>query len=186
MNNMAEEYMNNKGKVIWITGLSATGKTTLAQTLLPMLTSPAIWYDGHHVRDIIAPVGGGGFDRQSRLRDARACSLIYKHAADQGLTVVCSTITMFHEIQQWNRAHLPGYFEVFLDFPEAVRRSRDNKALYAPPAGQSPGPIWGRDIVPEEPVSPQVHITDPSLTPEMIAEIIIEKLGGIDAKAGCS
>lgn len=162
---------NKKGRVIWITGLSGAGKTTLAETLLPHLPDATLWYDGHHITQMLPQQRSGLYDRQSRLSDARRSGPLYKHAADQGLTVVCSTIAMFHEIQDWNRQNLPGYFEVYLDIPMEILIKRDYKGVY-----NSRTPVYGREIPLEAPRCPEIHIQDPDLTPEEAAKMVIEKL----------
>ena len=154
--------MNQNGRVIWITGLSGAGKTTLAEALRPLLPDPVIWYDGDVLGQAIAPIREGlspeeVYSRRERLRRSRVCSGLYLLAANQGLTVICSTITMFHEIQDWNRQNLPNYFEIFLDMPEIVRKSRDFKKIYR----QSTSPVIGSQIPAELPRRPDLHFTIP-------------------------
>ena len=76
------------------------------------------------------------FDRQSRLALAMIYARFCKLLADQGQTVVIATISLFHEVHAWNRAHMPAYLEVFLDAPEAARRARD-RGYAAADQGQS-------------------------------------------------
>lgn len=52
-------------------------------------------------------------------------------AAIQGYVVIVATMSMFHEIHEWNRANLPGYFEVLLDVDMETVRKRDPKGLYS-------------------------------------------------------
>ena len=118
------------GVVLWITGLPRSGKTTLAKAVARSLRERRVGVvevDGDAVR---AAFGGDlGYDREGRLANARRISGLCKMLSDQGLTVVCSTVSLFHEIHELNRASFALYVEVFLETsPETLRR-RD-PALY--------------------------------------------------------
>ncbi len=121
--------MGRLGRVFWLTGLSGSGKTTLGRALQKQLPG-SILLDGDELRQVMN-AGSSAFDRESRLALAytygRLCGLL----SGQGHTVIIATISLFHEVHAWNREHLPGYMEIFLDVPEPVRRLRDPKGLYA-------------------------------------------------------
>ena len=57
----------------------------------------------------------------------RLCALL----SNQGVTVVCCTISMFHSVRAWNRANIPGYYEVYLEASMDTLRRRDQKGLYS-------------------------------------------------------
>ena len=126
-NSMREGVLS--GRVIWITGLSGAGKTTLAKALQQKLPG-ALLLDGDELREALG-ADGRSFDVQSRKRLAQTYARLAGLLARQGATVIVATISLFHDLHAWNREHLPGYVEVFLDVPEAVRRQRDPKGLYA-------------------------------------------------------
>ncbi|MCG7537132.1 adenylyl-sulfate kinase [Pseudoalteromonas sp. OOF1S-7] len=120
------------GAVLWLTGLSGAGKTTIAKQVYAFLSSGGyhpLMLDGDEVRDAIRDPHWG-FDNQSRLngsyRYARLASLIAK----QGHVVIIPTISMFEEVRSWNREHTPGYYEVYLRTEETTRKARDPKQLY--------------------------------------------------------
>jgi hypothetical protein len=60
------------------------------------------------------------------MRNARLCRLL----AEQGNDVVCATISLFHEVQRWNRENIPGYREIYLRVPMDELRRRDSKGIY--------------------------------------------------------
>ena len=103
--------MNVKaGSVFWFTGLSGAGKTTIGRLFFGLLRerNPAVVFlDG----DILREVFGNdlGHSREERLKSAMRNSRLCKMLSDQGIDVVCATISLFRECQEWNRAHIPGY-----------------------------------------------------------------------------
>lgn len=117
------------GCVIWITGLSGAGKTTLAKALQAQIPA-SILLDGDELREALGS-SRQGFDKASRLELAKVYARLAGLLAKQGHTVIVATISLFHELHAYNRVNLPGYLEIFLDVPEKERRERDPKGLYA-------------------------------------------------------
>src|SRR6202167_6113461 len=120
------------GRVFWITGLSGAGKTTVGQELWGRLRAAGrqvFFLDGDALRSAIAEDLGHTADnrRTSAMRHARLCQLL----AGQGADVVCATISLFHEVQRWNRENIPGYRQIYLRVPLDELRRRDSKGIYA-------------------------------------------------------
>jgi len=117
--------------VIWITGFSGAGKTTVATGVIAELRkhhSNIVHVDGDAVRDICG--NDLGYSVEDRLKNAFRVSRLCKFLSGQGLVVVCSTISLFSEVWQWNRLNIEHYREVFLDVnPEELCR-RNQKGLY--------------------------------------------------------
>jgi adenylylsulfate kinase len=162
-----------RGRVIWITGLSGAGKTTLAKALLPLLPQPRLLLDGDAMRAAMAPLAGG-YDREDRLKLARTYAGLCKLTAEQGQTVLCATISMFHEVHQWNRENLPHYFEIFLDVPESVLQERDYKKIYR--RLKSSGPVVGQTLASEFPRNPDLHLRASSTPLELVAGQVMSEL----------
>ncbi|OGN30002.1 MAG: hypothetical protein A3A33_01615 [Candidatus Yanofskybacteria bacterium RIFCSPLOWO2_01_FULL_49_25] len=120
----------HKKTVIWITGLPGTGKTTLAKKVFSLirLKVPAVFIDGDAVRKMTG--NDLGYSVKDRIKNAYRISRLCKLLSDQGLVVVCATVSLFKEIHTWNRRNMPGLFEVFIDTPAHILHQRDRKKLY--------------------------------------------------------
>ena len=123
------------GTVIWITGLSGAGKTTLSNATTSKLRScgeTVVHLDGDELRAVFGAVAANAqnHDREGRLALAMQYARLCRVLADQGLTVVIATISLFKAVHAWNRENLPGYFEVYLKTPVEELRRRDPKGIY--------------------------------------------------------
>jgi glutamine kinase len=145
------------GHVYWITGLSGAGKTTLGQELSRRLRAAGqrvIFLDGDALRSAIAEDLGhsAGERRRAAMRNARLCLLL----AEQGADVVCATISLFYEVQRWNRENIPGYREIYLRVPMDELRRRDSKGIYACAQRGEARDVVGIDVLAEVPEAPDL------------------------------
>ncbi len=148
-----EEEVVTPGRVFWITGLSGAGKTTLGRELWNRLRTgghQAAFLDGDALRSVISEDFGHSVDdrRRSAIRNAKLCRLL----AEQGSDVICSTISLFHSVQRWNRANIPGYREIYLRVPLDELRRRDSKGIYATAQTN----VVGIDVPAEIPEAPDL------------------------------
>lgn len=121
--------------VIWITGLSGAGKSTLAHEVAARLRASGeavVMLDGDELREVFGAVAANAQNhgREGRLALAMQYAHLCRVIAAQGLTVVIATISLFREVHAWNRANLPGFFEVYLKVPVEELRRRDPKGIY--------------------------------------------------------
>jgi glutamine kinase len=145
------------GSVFWITGLSGAGKTTVGRELSRRLREsgrPVVFLDGDELRAAIAEDLGHSQDnrRCSAMRNARLCRLL----AGQGTDVVCATISMFHQVQRWNRENIPGYHEIYLRVPLDELRRRDSKGIYTAVQRGDVLDVVGLDVPAEVPEAPEL------------------------------
>jgi len=115
-------------KKVLLIGPAGSGKTTLARFVSERLRNNGvnpITVDGDTVRSIV----GDGLTHtpDDRLANAMRIARICYWLSDQGQHVVCATMSCFVECQSWNREHITGYVEVFVNVPMHVLIQRDQK-----------------------------------------------------------
>lgn len=162
------------GKVLWITGLSGAGKTTLARQIKNKLEQAGIkpiFLDGDELRSIFKKADSPEhYCLANRRQLAMQYSRLCKALADQGHTVIIATISLFHEIHEWNRAHIDCYTEVFIDAPLAELMRRDPKGIYSQKSD-----IVGIDVPCEYPKAPDFTLTQQTFdlrVDEIVASLI--------------
>jgi cytidine diphosphoramidate kinase len=142
--------------VVWITGLSGSGKTTVATLVkkgLADLGKACVHLDGDHMRSIL-PVTVG-YAEHERRRLAMFYAQLAGEIAEQGNLVVCSTISLFRKIHTWNRENIDNYYEIWLRVPAEQLAGRSTPTI--PPgvteAEDRPMDFVGGTIVPEFPTA---------------------------------
>ena len=169
--------------VIWITGLSAAGKTTLATAVTKRLREtgrPVVMLDGDELREALAVTDTHA--RDSRLVLAHKYSRLARMIARQGVTVVVGTVALFKEIHAWNRENLPGYFEVYLRVSIDELRRRDPKGIYRRYDAGEITDVAGLDLPVDEPSAPHLLIDyKPGVTPEAELEMLLKQFNAFAA-----
>ncbi|MDE2713823.1 MAG: adenylyl-sulfate kinase, partial [Verrucomicrobiota bacterium] len=156
------ENANNEGRVLWITGLSGSGKSTIATAAAEQLRAHGerpVVLDGDAVRAAIAD-SKTGHDVTSRLANAYRISRLAQLLAEQGQTVIVPTMSLFHEIHEWNRAHLPNYFETWVDVDWAELCQRDARGLYSRAARGEVKNVAGFDLEYDRPAQPDLVLNN--------------------------
>ena len=171
----------NHGSVIWITGLSGAGKTTLSKDLGNRLKKngiPCILLDGDIIRSIFSEdKDERDYTYDSRKRMAIKYSRLSLILASQGYCVITSVIGMFKEIYNWNKKNLPGYYEIFLDIPLFELKKRDPKGIYKKFESGKITNVAGLDLIIQKPKNPDMHIKDSKeINIESITSYVINKL----------
>lgn len=170
------------GRVVWITGLSAAGKSTVSGLVTEHLRAAGdgcIALDGDALRDVFGRVDlkPEDYERPARLALGFQYARLARLLAAQGSTVIVTTISLFHELHAWNRANLPGYFEVYIRVPIEELRRRDPKGLYRRFEAGEVRNIAGLDQPFDEPVSPDLLVDHvPGRDAEAIAAEIVRSL----------
>lgn len=140
--------------VIWITGLSGVGKTTIGSELYRILKKeyPTLTFiDGDSWREIVGD--NLGHSPSARLDNAYRISRFCKYLQAQGLSVICATMSLYPEIWKWNRENLQNYREIYLRAEIETLIKRDPKGIYARARNGEESNIVGIDLPFEEPDS---------------------------------
>lgn len=168
------------GTVFWITGRSGSGKTTLGHAVADALRQrgrPALLLDGDVLRGILG--GQHGHSREERLHLAMTYGRLAAEVASQGIDAVCATISMFHSVRDWNRAHIPRYREIYLRVPAQELERRDPRGLYARARTGTVEDMVGLDQQMEEPLHPDLILDNfGSVTPQDAVARILTLAGG--------
>ncbi len=146
-----------RGYVVWLTGLSGAGKSTVAEALAQRLRSlgqRVEVLDGDVVRQHFSK--GLGFSREDRLENIRRVAYVAHLLARNGVAVVVALISPYREGRDYARALIGDFLEVYVKCPIEVLVQRDVKGLYAKALrGEVPN-FTGISDPYEEPLSPDL------------------------------
>ena len=167
--------------VLWFTGLSGSGKSTIANLVekkLHALGKHSVLLDGDNVRHGLNK--DLGFTDADRVENIRRVGEVAKLMADAGLIVLTAFISPFRAERDMVRAMLPEgeFLEIFVDTPLAEAERRDVKGLYKKARAGSLKNFTGIDSPYEAPERPDIRIDTTRTTPEDAAEAIVERLVG--------
>lgn len=169
--------MAASSSVYWITGMSGAGKTTVASLLARQLREQGLAVfelDGDVYREIVGKVDA--HSREERLELALSYGRFARELSRQGITVVCATISLFHQVHDWNRANLEDYREIYLRVPREELERRDPKGIYRKVRTGEMRNVVGVDVAAEEPQNPDAVIENyGSMRPEQAAAAILER-----------
>ena len=117
--------------VIWLIGLSSSGKTTIAKEIIKLLkkqNKSSILVDGDEGRKVWGD--DLGHDILSREINAGRLSRLCQVLDQQNVEVVGAVLSLFPKWQNWNRKNFSQYYEVYLDVPMHILEKRDPKLIY--------------------------------------------------------
>ncbi len=174
------EHLNgHHGALVWLTGLSGAGKSTIAIALEQRLHALGIHsclLDGDELR--LGINRDLGFTPEDRAENIRRAGEVARLMVDAGLVVIAAFISPYRADRQMVRERFaPGDFvEVFVDTSLAVCEQRDPKGLYARARrGEVPN-FTGISAPYEEPLAPEVRIDTTGYTPDGAAALVLEHL----------
>jgi bifunctional enzyme CysN/CysC len=165
--------------VVWFTGLSGAGKSTIAAILerrLHGLGRHTYVIDGDAVRQGLSK--DLGFSDGDRVENIRRVTEVSRLMADAGLIVLVSCISPFRADRRSARARLEEgeFFEVFVDTPLAVAEARDPKGLYRRARRGELRNFTGIDSPYEAPEGPELRLDTTRLTADEAADVVVAEL----------
>jgi len=170
---------NQKPAVLWFTGLSGAGKSTIANLVekkLARMNRHTFLLDGDNVRHGLNK--DLGFTEADRIENIRRVGEVAKLMADAGLIVITAFISPFRAEREMVRAMMqPGEFiEVHVDTSLAEAERRDVKGLYAKARSGNLANFTGIDSPYEAPVNPEIRIDTAAMSAEEAADAIVRQL----------
>ncbi|MFK7944370.1 MAG: sulfate adenylyltransferase subunit CysN [Paracoccaceae bacterium] len=170
---------NQKPKVLWFTGLSGSGKSTIANEVekrLHMMNRHTFLLDGDNVRHGLNK--DLGFTDAARVENIRRVGEVSKLMVDAGLIVLTAFISPFRAERRMVRQMLPEgeFVEIFVDTPLEVAEERDVKGLYKKARAGELANFTGIDSPYEPPRNPEIRVNTTEATPAQAAQKIIDWL----------
>lgn len=166
--------MKTNGMVIWLTGLSGAGKTTIAQTLERLLLKWQLnveLLDGDVIRTNLSK--GLGYTKDDRDTNIRRVGFVANLLSRNGVIVIVATISPHRLVRDEMRAMIPNFLEVYVNAPLNVCESRDVKGLYAAARMGKIKEFTGIDAPYEAPFNPDITCsTDQETVEESVAKIM--------------
>jgi bifunctional enzyme CysN/CysC len=168
-----------KPAVVWLTGLSGAGKSTIANLVEKKLLARGrhtFLLDGDNVRHGLNK--DLGFTEADRIENIRRVGEVARLMSDAGLIVVTAFISPFRAERDMVRAMMADgeFIEVFIDVPLSVAEERDVKGLYAKARAGEIANFTGIDSPYEAPERPDIHIDTTAMSAEQAADVIVEAL----------
>lgn len=145
--------------VIWITGLSGAGKSSLCEALRARLKPrlpELVILDGDAIRRLYGDALG--FSEEERKTQIQRLQGWARMLSDQGLLVLVAALYAHDDLLAWNRENFDAYFEIYLDAPLALVRARDAKGLYAEAERGATANVVGVDIPWHAPRQPDLRL----------------------------
>jgi adenylylsulfate kinase len=175
-----ESLHGHRGACLWLTGLSGSGKTSIAHRIEPMLHERGVHtygLDGDNIRQGLN--SDLGFSPEDRDENIRRIGEVAKLFVDAGTIVIASFISPYREVRNQLRNSMGegDFIEVFVDCPVEVCEERDPKGLYEKARAGEIDNFTGISAPYETPESPEIHIdTTDDDGPDVSARHIVDYL----------
>ena len=170
---------NQTPRVLWFTGLSGSGKSTIANEVeksLNLMNRHTFLLDGDNVRHGLNK--DLGFTEADRIENIRRVGEVARLMADAGLIVLTAFISPFRAERDMVRAMQPEgeFVEIFVDTPLAVAEARDVKGLYKKARSGVLKNFTGIDSPYEAPLNADIRVNTVEMTPAEAAEFIVRQI----------
>ncbi len=177
---MTKKKIITRPGVLWITGLSGSGKTTISKLIYAELKKKyrnIILLDGDNLRKKILDIPKSQFSYKGRksigLRYARICKRYIK----KNKYVIIAVMALIKDVQTWNKKNLKNYTDVYLNVPLKELKKRDPKKLYKMFEEKKIKNLAGIDLKYDIPKKPKIYINwKKNNSPKNFAKKIIKRI----------
>jgi adenylylsulfate kinase len=164
--------------VLWFTGLSGSGKSTIAVRVHEALRrgdTEVEYIDGDALREVFPNTG---FTREEREEHLRRTGYMASRLAAHGVTVIASFVSPYRESREFIRRLCPGFMEIFVATPLDECERRDVKGLYARARRGEIRNFTGIDDPYEVPEHPELTLDTRALSVDQCVGRVLDRLGG--------
>ena len=164
--------------VLWFTGLSGSGKSTIAERVHQQLRQRGTdveYIDGDALREVFPKTG---FTREEREEHLRRTGYMASRLAAHGVTVIASFVSPYRESREFIRGLCPGFVEIYVATPLDECERRDVKGLYARARRGDIRNFTGIDDPYEAPEHPELTLDTRALSVDQCVGRVLERLGG--------
>ena len=145
--------------VIWLTGLSGSGKTTIARSFLKKIKKNKIKFvliDGDIIRNLFSKELS--YEKKDRIKQIKKIQLLAKFLSDQDFNVIVAALYSNKQLLDWNKKNIKNYYEVYIKASLDILFKRDTKGLYKNIKNKKRKNIVGIDIKWAPPMNPDLII----------------------------
>ena len=164
--------------VLWFTGLSGSGKSTIATRVHQELERRGVeveYIDGDALREVFPATG---FTREEREEHLRRTGYMASRLAAHGVTVVASFVSPYRASREFTRRLCPGFLEIFVATPLDECERRDVKGLYARARRGEIRNFTGIDDPYEPPEHPELTLDTRALSVDQCVDRVLARMGG--------
>jgi adenylylsulfate kinase-like enzyme len=162
-----------KGVVFWITGLSGSGKTSIAKKIKKSIDKKfgkSILFSGDDIRKIS---NFNSYKVKDRLSYALSYAKLVKNISNQNINVIIATVSLFNKVHLWNRRNLENYCEIYIVSKTKDILANRKKKIYF----KTKKDLVGIDIKPELPINPDIKIKNNfKKSINYLSKILIKKI----------
>lgn len=173
---MNNDSKGNRGFVLWFTGFSAAGKTTIADKVFEVLQNDNNLerLDGDIVRANLTK--GLSFSKEDRDENIRRIGFVSNLLSRNGVGVIASFISPYKKQRDALRDNVENFIEVFVDTPLNICEDRDPKGMYKKARAGEIKSFTGVSDPYETPDNPDIHLLSNEMSIDKCAEMVIEYL----------
>ncbi|WP_258551508.1 adenylyl-sulfate kinase [Nostoc sp. ATCC 53789] len=177
MSDQVKQNMKHLGTILWLTGLSGAGKTTIAHGIaqeLLMRNYLIEVLDGDVVRTHLC--AGLGFSKQDRDTNVRRMGFVAELLSRNGVIAIVAAISPYREVREQLKKTSTNFVEVYVQAPLAVCEFRDVKGLYAKAKAGQITHFTGISDPYEEPLNPEIICQTDKFTVEQSVNQVLDYL----------